>query len=153
MTGCVLGTLGAVVGLILWSRHREQEAFDKNPTDPMISLVISLSVLAYFLAPGKSRWPVSQWSIYSRFAIIALLFCPRADPAGHFPGDRTHRLILTLLGPSLVLLFAQHNRGVYRDFNDRNDWLLTTIDTLPSDQFIMPLVFQAGDPASHLGAA
>ncbi|MEC7751566.1 MAG: hypothetical protein VX405_08695 [Myxococcota bacterium] len=146
-----LGTLGAVVGLILWSRHREQEAFDKNPTDPMISLVISLAVLAYFLAPWEIRWPVSQWSIYSRFAIIALLFAPGLIP-GHFPGDRTHRLIQTSW-TLLVLLFAQHNRGVYRDFNDRNDWLLNTIDTLPSDQFIMPLVFQAGDPASHLGAA
>ncbi|MBM66225.1 MAG: hypothetical protein CMH55_08335 [Myxococcales bacterium] len=146
-----LGTLCLIVGLILLYRRGDDEPDNDEGHDPMVVTVVALSVLAYFLAPWELRWPVSQWSIYSRFAILALLFAPGLI-RGPFPGTVLQRLSLTAW-VVLVLLFAQHNRGVYRDFNTRHNWLLPTVEAMPGDQFIMPLVFQAGDPASHLGAA
>ena len=52
-----------------------------------------------------------------------------------------------------VTLFGARNEAVYADFNERNAFVLEAVQDLPANRRILPLVRDAGDPASHLGAA
>jgi hypothetical protein len=144
----------AAVIVLLWGASKlERERAGPRFGTSLVLLLITL----YFLAPWEVRWPVNQWSIYSRFAIlvplaaIALIEVPFPSRPRDLLGQRAGRLLLLWLGP--VALFAWNNAAVYRDFNVRNAFVLHAVEQQPGDLRILPQVYNAGDPASHLGAA
>lgn len=116
--------------------------------------LVALSVTLYFIAPWEVRWPTNQWAIYNRFAILALMFSvlliERPFPTLSW---RCPSLWIVLLWSVPVLNFAKTNHAVYQQFNTSNAFVLQSVATMPKNQRILPLVQDASDPASHLGAA
>jgi hypothetical protein len=116
--------------------------------------LVALSVALYFVAPWEVRWPTNQWAIYNRFAILALMFAvlliERPFPKLCW---RNPSLWVLLLWSAPVLNFAKTNHSVYKKFNTNNAFVLESVGQMPSNQRILPLVQDASDPASHLGAA
>ena len=52
-----------------------------------------------------------------------------------------------------VTSFATRNAEIYTEFNQRNRFVLDAVRDLPPNKRILPLIRDASDPASHLGAA
>jgi hypothetical protein len=143
----------ALIGLLWGSAKKEGRVRLQRYGTSLVLLLVTL----YFVAPWEVRWPVNQWSIYSRFAIlvplaaIGMIEAPFPRRASELFTTWPGRLLLLWLVP--VLIFAWNNAAVYRAFNLRNAFVLHAVEQLPPNLRILPQVHNAGDPASHLGAA
>ncbi len=150
-----LATLGVIALLSRLIHHRQLNA--PQPKRKIASGLVLLTVTLYFIAPWEIRWPTNQWAIYNRFAILALMFSVLMIdvpfPNHPWKHRRWAALWVLILWLVPVTLFAQRNAAIYDDFNQRNRFVLQAVAELPANRRMLPLVRDASDPASHLGAA
>ncbi len=150
--------LATIAVIILLARLPNQRSLSASkPSGRIASGLLVCTLGLYFLAPWEVRWPTNQWAIYNRFSIVAVmlsvLLIDVPFPTHPWRHRRWPALWLVLLWCVPVLLFAKRNHAVYADFNQRNAFVLEAVRDLPPNQRILPLVQDASDPASHLGAA
>ena len=150
-----LATLGAIALLSRLTHQRGLTA--SQPQRKLASGLVLLTVTLYFIAPWEIRWPTNQWAIYNRFAVLALmlsvLLIDVPFPNHPWKHRRWAALWILILWLIPVTLFAQRNTAIYNDFNERNRFVIEAVEELPPDRRILPLIRDASDPASHLGAA
>ena len=150
-----LATLGAVILLCRLPYPRGLSSTLRHPR--LASGLVLMSAALYFLAPWEVRWPTNQWAIYNRFAIVtvmlSVLMIDVPFPQHLWRHRRWPALYILGFWMIPVTLFSARNEAVYADFNERNAFVLEAVQDLPANRRILPLVRDAGDPASHLGAA
>jgi hypothetical protein len=150
--------LATIAAIVLLSRLPNLRAIQAvAPQRSLASGLVLLTAALYFIAPWEIRWPTNQWAIYNRFAILtamtSAILIDVPFPNHLWRDRRWPALWILALWLIPVSIFAGRNHEVYTDFNMRNAFVLETVRSLPSNERILPLIRDAGDPASHLGAA
>ena len=149
-----LATIALVVLLV---RLRPPTGLMGHRDRRIASGLVGITAALYLIAPWELRWPTNQWAIYNRFAMIALTMAPLLIevpfPRHLWRDRRWPALWLTAAWALVVANFGADNRRVYAEFNERNAFVLEAVRSMEPNQRILPLVQDASDAASHLGAA
>ena len=148
-----LATLGAVILLCRLPYPRGLSSTLRHPR--LASGLVLMSAALYFLAPWEVRWPTNQWAIYNRFAIVTVMLSVLMIDVPFPQHLWRHRRWQTVHPRFWMIPSPSSAHEMKRSMRTSTSATPSSRGgpRPPANRRILPLVRDAGDPASHLGAA
>ena len=129
-----------VVAVVRWRVTR------RDPHFLPLAIVLALALLLYFATPMAIAWPIIQWYIYPRFAVVVLMMA-LVLPAGAFRGAWAFALVPALAG---TVLYGVETTRRFADFGQRARAFLPVLEAVGPEPRLLPLTLHDADSAVGL---